>query len=514
MDYDYVIVGAGSAGATLAARLSENRSTQVALIEAGPDYSSADTPSGIRSPNPNEVIIADAYADYRWDTLMARRTKAQPARNLWRGRGVGGSSAINGQIAIRGVPEDFDLWAAQGCKGWSFAEVLPAFNRLETDERFGAADYHGDAGPIPIYRAPASKWGAVDQALAEAALDEGYGWAPDHNAPDSTGVSPYAINNRGGVRVSTNDAYLEPARGRNNLAVFGGSLVDRVIFDGARAVGVRVLQNGAWREIRGGQVILSAGAIHSPAVLMRSGVGPAAHLAEMSIALKADLPVGQSFQDHPAIFLPIATEPYATAAPGARHTNLCVRYSSGLAGAGPNDMIIVAMNSFGDSLGRADRDPQPPVGLIGVWVNQCFSRGSVTLASADPSEQPVVEENMLDDPSDLIRLRDGVRRAMAIAARPAVHAIGRQLTSLSPTATDEEVDLFLMKTASDAQHASSSCRMGDEADSRTVVDSDCRVLGLEGLRVIDASVMPDVVRANTHLSTVMIAEHMAARLTA
>jgi choline dehydrogenase len=149
-----------------------------------------------------------------------------------------------------------------------------------------------------------------------------------------------------------------------------------------------------------------------------------------------------------------------------------------------------------------------------VWVNQCFSRGSVTLASADPSEQPVVEENMLDDPSDLIRLRDGVRRAMAIAARPAVHAIGRQLTSLSPTATDEEVDLFLMKTASDAQHASSSCRMGDEADPRTVVDSDCRVLGLEGLRVIDASVMPDVVRANTHLSTVMIAEHMAARLTA
>jgi 5-(hydroxymethyl)furfural/furfural oxidase len=512
MDFDYVVVGAGSAGATLAARLSARANTQVALIEAGPDYSSADTPPAIRSPNPNEVIIADAYADYRWDSLMARRTKAQPARTLWRGRGVGGSSAINGQIAIRGVPEDFDLWAEQGCRGWAYRDILPAFNRLETDERFGAADYHGDAGPIPIYRAPVGRWGAVDQALAEAALDAGYGWHPDHNAPDATGVSPYAINNRGGVRVSTNDAYLEPARGRNNLAVFGGSLVDRVLFDGDRAIGVRVLQSGRWRDILGGEIILSAGAVHSPAVLMRSGVGPADHLAEHGIAVKADLPVGRSFQDHPAIFLPIATEPFATAAPGARHTNCCVRYSSGLEGAGPNDMIIVAMNSFGDSLGRADRAPQPPVGLIGVWVNQCFSRGSVTLASADPTAQPMVEENMLDHPSDLIRLRDGVRRAMDLARHASVQGLGRQLTSLAPDASDAEVDLFLMKTASDAQHASSSCRMGDEADPRTVVDSDCRVLGLGGLRVIDASVMPDVPRANTHLSAVMVAEHMAVKL--
>jgi len=193
MDYDYVIVGAGSAGAVLASRLSADGGAQVALIEAGPDYSSAQTPEAMKSPNPNDIILGETYAPYRWDALNARRTRAQNPRTYWRGRGMGGSSAVNGQIAIRGVPEDYDSWAATGCPAWSFNDVLPAFKRLETDLRFGSEDYHGDCGPIPIYRAPITGWGAVDQALAEAALDAGHGWAPDHNAPGAMGVSPYAI---------------------------------------------------------------------------------------------------------------------------------------------------------------------------------------------------------------------------------------------------------------------------------------------------------------------------------
>ncbi len=514
MDYDYVIVGAGSAGAVLAARLSANPATQVALIEAGPDYLSAQTPEAMKRANPNEIIVGEAYGAYRWDALQSQRTAAQPHRTYWRGRGVGGSSAINGQIAIRGVPEDYDGWAAAGCHGWSFADVLPAFRRLETDGRFGDRDYHGGAGPIPIYRAPIAKWGAVDQALAEAALDAGYPWEPDHNAPGTTGLSPYAINNRDGVRVSTNDAYVEPSRGRNNLAIFGGAQVDRVLFAGDRAIGVRVHINGGWREIRGGEIILSAGAVHSPTILMRSGIGPADHLAALDIPVHTALPVGEAFQDHPAIFMPVRLEPFAQPDPGFRHTNCCLRYSSGLSGAGPNDMMIVAMNRFGDSLGHHLAGPadEPVFGLLGVWVNQCFSRGTVRLASIDPFAQPVVVENMLDHASDLERLRDGIRRLLALGRHTGVTAIGRVETRLAADPTDAELDLFALKTAGDTQHATSTCPMGDPADPATVVDPDCRVLGLQGLRVIDASVMPSVVRANTHLTTVMIAEHMAERM--
>ena len=509
MDYDYVIVGAGSAGAVLAARLSARPGVQVALIEAGPDYGAAQTPEAMRAANPHEIITGEAHADFRWDTLKARRTAAQAPRTYWRGRGMGGSSAINGQIAIRGVPQDYDAWAAAGCHGWSYDDVLPAFRRLETDMRYGAAAYHGADGPIPIYRAPMSLWGAVDQAFAEAALDEGYPWAPDHNAPGALGVSPYAINSRDARRVSVNDAYIEPCRGRNSLAIFGEAHVDRVLFDGDRAVGVRMAVAGGWRDVRGGTIILSAGAVHTPAILMRSGVGPGDHLRAQDIAVKADLAVGSGFQDHPAIFLPIRLEPFAQPPGGFRHTNTCLRYSSGLAGAGPGDMMMVAMNRFGDSLGQHVAAPggEAVFGLIGVWVNQCVSRGAVRLASRDPFDHPIIEQGMLDHPSDRERMRDGVRRLLALARRGAVRAIGQPRIDLAEDDDDAAIDAFALANAGDTQHATSTCAMGDPAAAAaTVVDSHCRVVGLEGLRVIDASVMPRITSGNTNAPTTMIAE--------
>ncbi len=517
MEHDFLIVGAGSAGATLAARLSANPSVRVALLESGPDYRSADAPDAMRSANPSAIITDPAFASYRWDALLAKRTRVQPARVFWRGRGLGGSSAVNGQIAIRGVVEDFDGWSAQGCTGWSFAEVLPYFNRLETDLRYGDADYHGDAGPIPIYRAPVSRWGAVDQALGEAALDRGHAWAPDHNAPGALGVSPYAINSRDGVRVSTNDAYLEPSRARANLSIQGGAHVDRVLFEGTRAVGVRFLRDGAWHELRARNVILSAGAIHSPAILLRSGIGPAAQLRELGIQARADLPVGEQLQDHPLAAFMVMLRDEAVPPPGFRHTNCCIRYSSGLSGAGPGDMMIVAMNRLGDSIGRHLRGAGSPAafGLLGVWVNECLSRGTVRLASMDPLVEPEIDEAMLDHPSDLARMRDGIRRVLAIARHPATRAVGTVVApglEIDTDPSDDAIDAWALHTVGDAQHGSCTCRMGAPNAPTSVVDPECRVLGVEGLRVIDASVMPSVVRANTHLTTVMIAERMADRL--
>ena len=516
-DVDYVVVGAGSAGCAVAARLSEDPDVSVLLLEAGG-----------RDRSPNIKIPAAFAKQFKTKLDWDFSTGPEPhlnGRELFvpRGRSLGGSSSMNAMMAVRGRPLDFDTWAAAGCEGWSYADVLPYFKRSEN--HFGGdSEVHGTGGPLEISQLSDPR--PLTARFLEAAQAAGIPANPDINSPEQDGVSQTPVFQRNGRRWSSADGYLRPARKRRNLVVETNAEALGIELDSGRASGVR------WRDRRGREsvaragreIVLSAGAIGSPQLLLVSGVGPAEHLRSVGVEPRVELPgVGENLQDHPFFVLNYETPVNEDLADAEKLPALLkwlfrrsgpltsnvpegvgfIRTRPGLPAA---DIEIIFGPAYYHDHGFDTFDGHAFT-LAAVLVSP-RSRGRLRLRSADPLDKPDLVGNHLSEPEDVAPLVAAFRRLREIAQTEPLAAVrGRELTPGEEVQSDAEIEDFLRREVELLYHPTGTCRMG--SDEGAVVDPQLRVRGVEGLRVVDASVMPTIVGGHTHAATVMIAEKAA-----
>ena len=558
-DCDYLILGGGSAGCVLAARLSEDASCSVVLVEAGGDVRDGAVPEDIASSYPGRAFLNPGHIWPQLTGLMGVGAGNAPMKRAPRryeqARVLGGGSAINAMAANRGAPTDYAEWVQNGASGWGWDDVLPYFKKIESDQDFGGP-LHGKDGLLPIRRSFAQDHSPFVQAASSVLQRQGFAAREDQNGVWEDGIFPVAIA-RGakGERVPVSLAYLTSAvRARPNLRIITQASAHRLLTQGQRVVGAQIEMAGALRDIHARETILSCGALHTPALMMRSGIGPGAELQRHGIdVVAARAGVGRNLMEHPSLALSAYLKPHARLQDEQRHQiHACLRFSSRLGECPQGDMhMAMVAKSAWHPVGQR-------LGTLFVWVNKAYSRGEVTLASADPRAHPDVDFRLLSDARDRKRLADGLRLAAKVFADPAMRAVcdgafpaafsdrvrrvsmpttrnGLQAAlfgfmldlagplrdrlvrdvitggvTLDALLQDEQrMDAFLSLAAGGVWHPSGTCRMGVADDPMAVTDPSGRVYGVDGLRVADASLMPTIPCANTNMPTIMMAEKLS-----
>ncbi|PPR65028.1 MAG: 5-(hydroxymethyl)furfural oxidase [Alphaproteobacteria bacterium MarineAlpha4_Bin2] len=561
-EFDYIIVGGGSAGCTLANRLTARENNRVLVCEAGEDTPPDDVPPEILDSYAGTAYLNDRFI---WSQLKVT-TEVIPhndpdapkprLRKYEQARVLGGGSSINGQMANRGAPTDYDDWVARGAAGWNWDKVLPYFKKLETDLDIDD-EWHGQEGPILVRRVPRDHWSGHSKALAEAFDRAGYKYLPDQNGFFEDGYFPVTISNAEEQRVSASIGYLNAdVRKRPNLRIMTRTSVTELLFEDKRCIGVKALVNGKETEFHGREIILCSGAIHSPAHLMRAGIGPTGHLHDLGIPVRHALEgVGQRLMDHPSVAVGAFLKRNGRVKNhlSRRHMHIGMRYTSGMGNAPAGDMFVVCTSK--NSWHKVGEQ----IAAFVIFVNKTFSEtGEVKLQSSHWADEPEVNFNLLSDRRDMERIADAITRLAPLYGDPAMQTVTSQpfpaaysdkvrqvgaintknkfLTGIMAGLLDgpeflrrylienfimegftlegvcndeDEAEAFIRKSAVGVWHASCTCRMGMDDDPMAVTDNQGRVRGVGGLRVVDASIFPVVPSANTNIPTIMTAEKIA-----